>query len=119
MFFCSILKNFTVMKLLIFELFTIDTTICSYYTHENRRIDQKLSKKKQIFFRIQKKFQNSYLEFSETFHFLKFRKGTTFGLTLTPYGTPFGLQISNFKTIGGPLWRNFFSKGGPFVFFKK
>ena len=79
----------------------------------------KIIKEKTNFRQNPKKFQNSYLEFSETFHFLKFRKGTTFGLTLTPYGTPFGLQISDFKTVGGTLWRNFFSKGGPFCIPKK
>ena len=74
-------------------------------------------RKQQIYNNIQKNnYENSYLEFSETFHFLKFCKGTTFGFTRTLYGTPFALQISDFKTVGGTLWRNFFSKGDPFVF---
>ena len=79
----------------------------------------KIVKKNTNFRQNPKKFQNSYLEFSEIFHFLKFHQGTTFGLTRTPYGTPFTLQISDFKTIGGTLWRNFFSKGGPFWISKK
>ena len=79
----------------------------------------KIVKKTTNFRQNPNNFQNSYVKFSEIFQFLKFHKGTTFGLTRTPYGTPFGLQISDFKTIGGTLWRNFFSKGVPFWIWKK
>ena len=62
-----------------------------------------------------KHYQNSYLEFSENFHFLKFRKGTTFGFTRTSYGTPllFNYRISKHYSV------IFFQRESPFGFRKK
>ena len=70
----------------------------------------KIVKKPTNFRQNPKKFQNSYLEFSEIFHFLKFHKGTSirdFWFDTYAIWYPFTHQISDFKTIGGTLWRNF------------